>query len=61
MATRRSLTTIEVREISHFALVNERTLLRALGGLPVRAMCAERIRRELGNRGLLSLLPAKER
>lgn len=49
---------IERRELALAALVDVRTLERALAGESVRMLCKERIRRALRDRGLLSLLPA---
>ncbi len=56
-----SLTWLDRKSISLEALVDERTLLRALAGKPIRDISRERIRRVLTQRGLLSLLPALER
>jgi hypothetical protein len=57
----KKLTPIELREIAIVALVDERTLRRALAGATVRHLSRERIRRELANRGLLALLPLEAR
>jgi hypothetical protein len=52
------LTALQRREICVVALVDDKTLKRALRGDPVRSLCMERIRRALKSRGWLSLLPA---
>jgi hypothetical protein len=52
-----ALSSLQRREISLAAMVDERTLKRALRGEPVQAMPRERIRRALDARGLVHLLP----
>ncbi len=52
------LTSFQRREISLAAMVDERTLKRALRGEQLLAMTRERIRRALEARGLVNLLPA---
>jgi hypothetical protein len=50
-------TPIELREIALAALVDNRTLSRALRGERVKDLTLERIRRALEARGLLHLMP----
>jgi hypothetical protein len=51
------LSSLQRRRLALSALVDERTLRRALRGEPMQPMTAERIRRALASEGLLHLLP----
>lgn len=51
------LSTFELRAISVEALVDPRTLRRALLGVPLQPMTAVRVRAALEARGLAHLLP----
>lgn len=55
-----SLTRLEVKQLALDALVDERTLRKALAGGTILGISRERIRRVLAVRGLLHLLPAEE-
>jgi len=56
-----TLSSIQRREIALSALVDERTLNRALAGKRVRDLTRERIRRVLADRGMLSILSSQGR
>jgi hypothetical protein len=55
----RQLSRLLQREISLAALIDERTLARALRGDAITSLSRERIRRALESRGIADLLPAE--
>jgi hypothetical protein len=57
----RQLSRFQQREIAPAALIDERTLARAMRGDAITSLTRERIRRALESRGIADLLPAEAR